>query len=108
VLVDYEVTGSHAGSVGKPKFALKNLWMHVLLPSLDISADACPFAQPRHLDEGGRSVRMPWLSFKKTMRALTPPEGDYREWMNRSLKRVMDCGPLGTPRSSLLYILVHL
>ncbi len=35
MLVDCEVTGSHTGSVSKPKFALKTLWQHVLLPTLD-------------------------------------------------------------------------
>jgi hypothetical protein len=34
-MVDCEVTGSQTGSVAKPKFALKNLWMHVVLPTLD-------------------------------------------------------------------------
>jgi hypothetical protein len=34
-MVDCEVTGSQTGPVAKPKFALKNFWMHVLLPTLD-------------------------------------------------------------------------
>jgi hypothetical protein len=67
-MVDCEVTGSETGSVAEPKFALKNLWMHVLLPTLDkLVAQGGPC-------EGAMVVFQEDNTGSHT-------EGDYRTWM---------------------------
>jgi hypothetical protein len=68
VMVDCEVTGSHTGSVAKPKFALKTLWEYVLLPTLD------KLVAPGRPCEGAMVVI-------KEDNAGPHTEGDYRAWM---------------------------
>jgi hypothetical protein len=68
-LVDCEVTGSHTGSVSKPKFALKTLWQHVLLPT-----------QLDKLVAVGGACEGAMVVFQED-NAGPHTEGDYRAWM---------------------------
>jgi hypothetical protein len=67
-MVDCEVTGSHTGSVVKPKFALKNLWVHVLRPTLD-----------KLVAQGGSCEGV--MVVLQEDNAGPHTEGDYRAWM---------------------------
>ena len=73
IMVDCCVTGSDQGTATNPKFPLKDLWKHALLPCLDeLVAAGGPCAGAKVIfqeDNAGPHV-----------------EGDYRSWMMQEFK----------------------
>ncbi len=69
-MVYCEVTGSHKGTVAKPKFALKTLWEYVLLPTSTLDK----------LVAAGGPCEGAMVVFQEG-NAGPHTEGDYRAWM---------------------------
>lgn len=73
-LVDCNVTGEDVGTVTEPKFALKLLWKHVLLPAFDAlvaPGGLCEHAMVVHQEDN----------------AGPHTQGGYHEWLKNEFER---------------------
>jgi hypothetical protein len=74
IVTDCNVTGTDIGTPTKPKFALKNLWEHVLIPALEL------FLAP-----GGRCAGA--MVVHQEDNAGPHKEGKYHEWLTQEFER---------------------
>ncbi len=71
---DCNVTGTDIGTPSKPKYALKNLWEHVLIPALEklvAPGGRCKGAMVVHQEDN----------------AVPHKEGKYHEWLKVEFER---------------------
>ncbi len=74
IATDCNVTGTDIGTPTKPKFALKNLWEHVLIPTLELlvaPGGRCAGAMVVHQEDNAGSHK----------------EGIHHEWLTQEFER---------------------
>jgi hypothetical protein len=74
IATDCNVTGTDIGTPTKPKFALKNLWEHILIPALE-----------RLVAPGGRCAGA--MVVHQEDNAGPHKEGKYHEWLTAEFER---------------------
>ncbi len=74
IATDCNVTGTGIGTPTKPKYALKNLWEHILIPALELlvaPGGRCAGAMVVHEEDNAGSHK----------------EGKYHEWLTQEFER---------------------
>ncbi len=74
IATDYNVTGTDIDTPTKPKFALTNLWEHVLIPALELL-----------VAPGGRCAGA--MVVHQEDKAGPHKEGKYSEWLTQEFER---------------------